>query len=56
MFVQNLSVWGPQAVQDGVVGEREVGELVEDLEEVVAAGGRAATITWELRQLAYRRL
>ena len=55
MFAQNLSIWGPKAVQDGVVGEREVGELVEDL-EVVTAGGRAATITWELRQLAYRRL
>jgi trans-aconitate 2-methyltransferase len=55
MFAQNLAIWGPQAVTDGVVGEREVRLLVEDL-ELVAAGGRAATITWELRQLAYRRL
>jgi trans-aconitate 2-methyltransferase len=55
MFAQNLSVWGPQAVTDGVVGDREVAELVEDL-ATVAAGARAASITWELRQLAYRRL
>ena len=54
MFAQNLAIWGPQALEDGVAGEREVGGLVEDL-ELLAAGGRPATITWELRQLAYRR-
>ena len=54
MFAQNLAIWGPQALEDGVAGEREVGGLVEDL-ELLAAGGQPATITWELRQLAYRR-
>jgi trans-aconitate 2-methyltransferase len=52
MFAQNLAVWGPQAVTDGVAGEREVAELVEDL-ELVATGGRPASITWELRQVAW---
>jgi trans-aconitate 2-methyltransferase len=54
MFAQNLAVWGPQAVEDGIAGEREVGELVQDLEHM-AAGGRPASITWELRQLGFQR-
>jgi hypothetical protein len=52
MFAQNLAVWGDQAVRDGVVGDRERRRLVEDL-ELVAAGGRPTSITWELRQLAW---
>jgi hypothetical protein len=52
MFAQNLAIWGPQAIADGVVGGREVRQLVEDL-ELVAGGGRPAGITWELRQLAW---
>jgi trans-aconitate 2-methyltransferase len=54
MFAQNLAVWGAQAVRDGVADERELQALAEDL-ATVAGGGRVATITWELRQLAYRR-
>jgi hypothetical protein len=53
-FAQNLAVWGAQAVRDGVADERELQALAEDL-ATVAGGGRVATITWELRQLAYRR-
>jgi hypothetical protein len=42
MFAQNFAVWGPQAVTDGVAGEREVAELVEDL-ELVATSERPAS-------------
>ena len=52
MFAQNLAVWGDQAVRDGVADERALRDLAEDL-AAVAGGGRAATITWELRQLAW---
>jgi hypothetical protein len=52
MFAQNLATWAPQAIEDGVVGERAVRQLVEDL-ELVAADGRPAGITWELRQVAW---
>jgi SAM-dependent methyltransferase len=52
MFAQNLAVWGRQAVADGVSGEAELRDLAEDL-VTVAGGGRAAAITWELRQLAF---
>jgi trans-aconitate 2-methyltransferase len=52
MFAQNLAIWAPQAIEDGVVGERAVRQLVEDL-GLVAADGRPAGITWELRQLAW---
>jgi hypothetical protein len=52
MFAQNLAIWGPQAIEDGVVGEPEVDQLVQGL-ELVAGGGRPAAITWELRQLAW---
>ena len=54
MFGANLAVWGEQAVHDGVAGRRELDELASQL-AVVAGGRRAATITWELRQLAWRR-
>ncbi|HEX4908643.1 MAG TPA: class I SAM-dependent methyltransferase [Actinomycetes bacterium] len=52
MFAQNLAVWGGQALQDGVVAAPALHALAEDL-AAVAAGGRPATITWELRQLAW---
>jgi SAM-dependent methyltransferase len=52
MFAENLAVWGGQAVRDGVAGQREVDALAADLAGV-AAGGRAATITWEMRQLVW---
>lgn len=54
MFAENLAVWGGQAVRDGVAGQRELDALGADL-ATVAAGGRAATITWELRQLTWER-
>jgi SAM-dependent methyltransferase len=54
MFAENLAVWGGQAVRDGVVGQPEVNALAADL-ATVAGGGRTATITWELRQLAWER-
>jgi trans-aconitate 2-methyltransferase len=52
MFAENLAVWGGQAVRDGVAGQRDVDALAADL-ATVAGGGRPATITWELRQLAW---
>jgi len=52
MFAENLAVWGGQAVRDGVAGKRELDALAADL-ATVASGRRAATITWELRQLAW---
>jgi trans-aconitate 2-methyltransferase len=52
MFAQNLAVWGDQAVADGVVADRDRHALAADLAGV-AAGHRPATITWELRQLAW---
>ena len=52
MFAQNLAVWGGQALQDGVVTSPALHALAGDLAGV-AAGGRPATITWELRQLAW---
>jgi SAM-dependent methyltransferase len=54
MFAENLAVWGGQAVRDGVAGQEEVDALGADL-AVVTGGGRAAAITWELRQLAWER-
>jgi trans-aconitate 2-methyltransferase len=54
MFAANLAVWGDQAVADGVATRRQLDDLAEDL-AVVAAGRRAAAITWGLRQLAYER-
>ena len=55
MFAENLAVWGAQAVTDGVAGERELQALAQDL-AIVADGQRAASITWELRQLAFQRV
>ena len=52
MFAQNLAVWGGQALQDGVVTSPALRALAGDL-TAVAEGGRPATITWELRQLAW---
>jgi trans-aconitate 2-methyltransferase len=52
MFAENLAVWGGQAVRDGVAGQRELDALAADL-ATVAGGGRAAAITWELRQLVW---
>jgi trans-aconitate 2-methyltransferase len=52
MFAQNLAVWGEQAVADGVATGPELAALEADL-ATVAGGGRAAEITWELRQLAW---
>lgn len=54
MFAENLAVWGGQAVRDGVADRRELDALGADL-ATVASGGRAATITWELRQLVWER-
>jgi trans-aconitate 2-methyltransferase len=53
MFAQNLAVWGDQAATDGVATRRELDALAEDL-ATVAEGRRAATITWELRQLGFQ--
>ena len=52
MFAQNLAVWGDQALQDGVTTRRELRRLGADL-ATVADGDREATISWELRQLAW---
>ena len=52
MFAQNLAVWGGQALGAGIVAEPALDALAEDL-TAVAEGGRPATITWELRQLAW---
>ena len=54
MFAENLAVWGGQAVTDGIAAERELQALAQDL-ALVAEGRRAASITWELRQLALQR-
>jgi trans-aconitate 2-methyltransferase len=54
MFAENLGVWGGQAVRDGLADRRELDALGADL-AAVAGGGRAATITWELRQIAWQR-
>jgi trans-aconitate 2-methyltransferase len=54
MFAENLAVWGGQAVRDGLADRRELDALGADL-ATVAGGGRAATITWELRQVAWER-
>jgi trans-aconitate 2-methyltransferase len=53
MFGQNLAVWHDQALEAGVAGEADLGQLAEDLGAVAA--GQPATITWELRQLAFQR-
>ena len=53
MFAQNLAVWGDQALQDGITTRRELHALAADL-ATVADGHRTATITWELRQLAWQ--
>jgi trans-aconitate 2-methyltransferase len=55
MFAQNLAVWGGQALQDGVVAAPARHALAGDL-AAVAEGARPATITWELRQLAFQRV
>jgi trans-aconitate 2-methyltransferase len=54
MFAQNLGVWRDDAARAGVAAGAALDRLAADL-AAVAAGEVDGSISWELRQLAFRR-